>query len=407
MNRVVRALMFAACVALLVLTGAALLHRERLMQLAHGLQERSDGREIADRLLSSRDVLDYIAEHPDEVSLASWTVGAESQGIYLNADRKCPVASVQALLVLAEYARRIEAGQWSPAEVVALAEWERYWLNGSDGGAHPAALHEARAEARVSRGSVRLRDIAAAMMRHGDNAAYDLLLDRISQPSAAELPQQLGLAADDPPLPLAGLFLTWQAPSQPAAELLARYRVFGPQRYTEEAWRLTERLRDDDKFRSQQAELSERVSRLSLREQAQLAAALGPQGTARGYARLMAQVASGELPGSQWMREQLEWPMASERARADFESLGSKRGSLPGAVAAAHYAVAKGAEAPRVLALFIKSLPPAVWLHMSRTIVQQRFELELLEDDGFFAQARERLMGSPSAPQAEHHASSR
>jgi D-alanyl-D-alanine carboxypeptidase len=411
MNRVVRALMSAGCVLLLVLTGAALSHRERVMQLAHGWQERSDGREIADKLLSSRDMLEYIAEHPEEVSLASWTVGAESQGIYLNADIKRPVASTQKLLVLAEYAARIETGRWSAAEVVPVEEWERYWLNGTDGGAHAAALHQANADGRVSRGSVRLRDIADAMIRYSDNAAHDLLLDRITQPSAAALPEQLGLTAEDAPLPLAGLFLTWQTPNQPAAELLARYRAYGPQRYTAETWRLSARLRDDAQFRAAQAEQSDLGGfRLSLREQEQLAAALGAHGTARGYARLMAQVVTEELPGSKLMREQLEWPMASGQVRADFDALGSKRGSLPGVVAAAHYAVAKGAEAPRVLALFMNGLPPAVWLHMSRTVVQQRFELELLQDDGFFAEARQRLTGAGSAPQAEaedtRHASS-
>src|SRR5688572_6143817 len=108
MKRVLRALTFGGCVLLLVSTGAALLHRERMLQLADGWQERSDGREIADKLLSSRDVLDYIAAHPEQVSLASWTIGTESEGIFLNADEKRPLAGTQQLLVLAEYAARLE-----------------------------------------------------------------------------------------------------------------------------------------------------------------------------------------------------------------------------------------------------------------------------------------------------------
>ena len=407
MKRVLRALTFGGCVLLLVSTGAALLQRERVLQLADGWQERSDGREIADKLLSSRDLLDYIAEHPEQVSLASWTVGAESDGIFLNADEKRPLAGTQQLLVLAEYAARLEVGHWDADEPLSIEHWERYWLRGTDGGAHDAALQQARADGRVDAGGVKLRDLAGAMIRSGDNAASDLLLDRITPPMAATLPLRFGLPLEDAPLPLAGLFLTWQSPGQPAAELLARYRALGPQQYQAEAWRLMGRLRDDAQFRSEQQDPG---YRLSLREQEQLAGALGARGSARAYARLMQRVVMDELPGSKHMQEQLEWPMTRASTRADFDALGSKRGSAPGILSSAHYGRARFSEAgaPRVLVVLMQGLPPAVWLHLSRTFVQQRFELDLLEDDAFFEQARARLSSasSPLAGSSERHTSS-
>ena len=62
--------------------------------------------------------------------------------IELNDDRAFGVASVHKVLILSAYARAVVAGRLDPAERVAVADIERWYWPGTDGGAHPAALED-------------------------------------------------------------------------------------------------------------------------------------------------------------------------------------------------------------------------------------------------------------------------
>lgn len=427
MDRVFRLLGFTGAALLMIITSVALSHRERVMQLTRAWQERSDGSEIANKLQTPHDVLEYAATHPEQVALCAWTLGAEQDGIFVNADVRRPVTGLSRLLLLAEYARRVQSGSFRADEPVSLAEWERYWLDGLDGGAHVAALHQARAEDRVRGAALPMRDVVRAMIRGDDDAASDWLLGRIGRESALTLAQRLGHDLD-PPLPASGTTLVWR--SAPVPELLARYRVLGAREYAADAYRFAEELaapspsvrapvegagaarpggaRDLEAERESAGTSAAAVSGQgprsarapfggeppSMREQAQLSAALGPFGTARSYAALMARVAGNELPESGVMREQLEWATASARQGGELDVLAHEGGSSPGTIASASYARAKGDATSRVLVVLWRNLPPAVWLHLTRSFLEQRFERELLTDDAFFHELRERLDGA-------------
>jgi D-alanyl-D-alanine carboxypeptidase len=379
---------------LILMVGFGIWQRHAISMIARNMDDLSDGSALARELRGADDVLAYIAAHPADVSLVAYRLGAEAQGIYLNPDRPRALASTMKLLVLCAYYEALNQGALRPDEPVAIADWENYYLRGTDGDAHAHALSQLRAGKYISGAKAQLQDLAYGMIRFSDNAAADYLMARLGRARLDALPARLGLSNEQAPLPVSGLFLSWESTRNKASEsqLLARYRALGQAGYADEVWRLSEQLRTEPQLRAaERARLDVEPWTLTLREIANLARELMPHGSARGYAELMARIQRGELPGSAALQTELQWPLDSPGMRERFDQLGTKGGSVPGILTSATFALPHGQSTPRVLALFFERMPIAVWLELNQNFVHQQFELKLLSDDAFFEKVRERL----------------
>lgn len=376
--------------------------RDQMLEVSRVWRERSEGADLADKLVSTDSFLDYSKTHPDQIAIASWDIGDEANGIYFNAERSQPASTASALLVLAAYAREAD-----PSVPVTVEQWERFFLPGTDGGAHQAALLDARAngalrdDANASlfagasaspspEAQTRLDDVVRAMIRHADPAAADLLMEHMGRARLTERVLGLGFAADAVPMPRSGITLSLLQDAA-APELLARFHSRERAAYVAATWQRFDKLREDAEFRTRTQELlSRRGITFSLRETAELSAAFLPRAAAGDYARLMQQVVSGELQGAQYMRTQLEQPSAASEDD-ELDSFGGLRGSQPGMYASVTYGRARGQNRTRVLAIMLHKLPIGVWLHLSSGYLLRRFEDELLANNAFFDKARSQL----------------
>ena len=440
MRRVVWVIAGVSALLLLSSSIVALFARDDLLELAHGIAERNDGTELADRLVSPEALLDYVETHSAQLAIASWEWGREGEGLYLNAERPQPLAAAAQLLLLAAYAEQLASGEQRAEERVALATLQPYALPDGDD-AHQAALNEARALGSLlpARGgddagelspaaTLPLSAVVRALVRHADPAAADFLLARLGRARITELAQRHGFGPEAVPLPQAGLPQSWLIPAgagaaphvrststawlraEPAAELLARYHALGPQGYADAAWKQLAQLRDDPAFSQRlRAQHSADGDALSLRERAQLAAALPPRASARACARLLGRAAASQLPGSESLLAQLDglWPEHGSAAHPLLAQVGRLSGAVPGVITSLTYARGRDG-GTRLLALFMRDLPLAVWLRLSSSFVLQQFELQLLSDEQFLAFARQRLTrdtAQPSAAMRDMHTS--
>jgi beta-lactamase class A len=307
-----------------------------------------------------------------------------------------PLASTVELQLLLGYSALVARGELSADAPVRVADWERYWLPRTDGGAHSFSL-----EALESRGAVhgeganrrvRLDDVVQMMARYSDDAAADYLLGKLGRARADALPVQLGMPEEEPAWPLSGQILSWQNSdlSTAPAELVKRYGALDRDRYAGIAWQLSAALEEPVRGSAERKRLEDDGLSLRLSEQAALTRVTSPRGRARAYAQLMARVANGEVEGSELARAALAWPLQNPEVKEQFESVGTKPGSLPGLLTSAYYARTKQNKL-RVLALFLDELPVAVWLQLMQKFLHQRFELSLLSDDAFFEQVKQRL----------------
>ena len=380
--RPLRFLLLAASFILVALLITAVWQRERIVAIWENWDVIREGAEQVPAADNAQTLAEWIRAHPDQISYALWTPGRESDALLHRADEEVGIASTVKILVLAEYARQVADGKLSPDEQVSLKAWEAFFLPGTDGGTHRRAVEVLQEKGALEGDTAKLSDVAWAMTVHSDNAATDFLLHRLGRAQVESTSAWLGLN-EPAPKPLGGALILARSPPEGMlpASWMAEWAQKPDQAVRDEIWRLSQKLADDPAFaEAQRASLEEDGIGLNITEQMSYAKWLGPTGTARGYAALMAKVLTKE-PGEAWakvMADNLEWPMArSERLRTEFHRYGTKGGSLPGVLTASYFAVPKEGE-PRVLSLFFGDVPLALRAKLMRTYTQQDLERQLL-----------------------------
>ena len=127
------------------------------------------------------------------------------------------LASAVKVVHLAAYSRAVAGGALDPDEQVPLTDWERWYVPGTDGGAHPEALKRLGIAndgigATDPSSTVRLDDMVTAMIQESDNAVPDYLRHRLGDQAIVDAAATGGW--DDFEVPsLAGTFLALFAPS--------------------------------------------------------------------------------------------------------------------------------------------------------------------------------------------------
>lgn len=238
-------------------------------------------------------------------------------------DDERPLASAVKVVHLAAYGRAVAAGTVTPEQPVTVAEWERWYVPGLDGGAHPQAL------ARLGAGpgsTVRLDDVVAAMVDLSDNAAPDLLRAVLGDAALVEAAAAGGWPSLDVPS-LGGESLIADGPELPRAQRRA-------------AADAAARAYADDP--AQRAEFARRVAETpapATTDPAAFDAAVrywsgAPAGSARHLATLHSALADGRYApprAAEIARGHLERGLAG-RLPAGVAGLGQKGGNIPGVI---------------------------------------------------------------------------
>ncbi|MEF8940782.1 MAG: serine hydrolase, partial [Salinivenus sp.] len=143
----------------------------------------------ADALRSTTALVEYLAAHPDRASLVAYDVGARDEGIFYGAGEPRPLTGVPRLLLLGEYARRVETGRLTPSTRVSLDSVGLYALPGSSRRPHRRARSQLVAQGRVGPDSTTaLRHLVRSAFRRDDPAAADWLLRRLGRPALRQTP---------------------------------------------------------------------------------------------------------------------------------------------------------------------------------------------------------------------------
>ncbi|MEO3892262.1 serine hydrolase [Nonomuraea sp. B5E05] len=284
-------------------------------------------------------VLSYIRAHPDDVALVT-------QGISHNADRLTPVASTIKIIHLAAFTAAVHKGKIEPDERVSVALWNSYHLPGTDGGAHEAALQRLKPGT-----SVTLDQLVSAMIEESDNAAADLLRERLGPGALRKIARtRVGTINGEMLRAFGGCMFA-------ADVCLKNYVKAGkPVRLTLPGF-------------AQQASWSETVTRVDPGVLRRVLAGLRTDKTASRH---------------------LEWPMRQPGTDPDTLLIGTKGGSLPGVISEAMYIV-RPDQRPRETVLALRRLPETTWLSGMRSYAHQQFLVRMATDPDFFAKVRTAL----------------
>ncbi|NRQ31757.1 hypothetical protein HII36_07880 [Nonomuraea sp. NN258] len=284
-------------------------------------------------------VLAYVRAHPDDVALVT-------QGLSHNAERPTTVASVVKIVHLAAYADAVRAGRAAPDEPVPVRLWNAYHLPETDGGAHDAALNRLRPGAHVT-----LDQLVSAMIEESDNAAADLLRDRLGADALDEIARTRVGTVNGEALRIYG------GCTLPPDVCLRNYVEAG------------ERVRLTSVDYEQEVELVSTVSRVA-------------PGVLHGVL--------GELRKDELASRHLEWPMRLPGADPGDRLIGAKTGAMPGVLSEAAYLVRPGAE-PREMVLVLRRLAETTVRSGMRGYAPHSFLMRMAADPRFFASVRAAL----------------
>ncbi len=316
-----------------------------------------------------------LLDAPEAVGLVAYQVGDEANGVYWNADVQMPLASVSKLIHLVAYAEAVAAGQLDPTSTVLLADLERYYLPNYDLGAHKRALAELDVQERLLRNPdrVQLQDVPWMMTRFSSNASTDYLQMLLGQARIEQTAVVLNLTTQTAPCPWLGQFMAMGNHTRQAAsdrQAVLDY-IDNPAAYGAEVALLTDAYSNNVAFREEENRWHAQTRRPSVETQSLFAEQLNAHGSPQEYADLMARIAQNGLSNGEssfLVRRYLEWPMIFPENQEIFNNLGYKNGALPGILTTVYYAYRQGEEAPLVVALFYKDVPPRTYRQWRRNL---------------------------------------
>lgn len=252
--------------------------------------------------------LGYLAANPDTTSYL--IDDGRGTRIGHDADTDQPLASAVKVVHLAAYARAVAAGTMDPNEEVAVEDWERWYLPGTDGGAHEAAV------ARLGDGpTVTLDGVVSAMIQESDNAAPDYLRARLGDDALGDAATVGGWTDFEPPTVL-GSFVVALDPASAGGD----------------PWAVARRYADDPAFRDAiRASVTPDNPAFTEPALLQQIRAAGGLGSATDLTAIHRAIADGSFgAGADVAREHLEWQPAPDIP--DVVGIGFKGGALPAVV---------------------------------------------------------------------------
>ena len=333
------------------------------------------------------ELAEIIRANPATTSVVAYTIDARGQlvedgrSLFINADTPLVMASTIKVVVLLAYEQAVAQGELDPGELVPVAELETFYLPKTDGGAHAAGLASlglsadefgfaSDAQARLA-----LEDIARIMIHYSGNAETDYLITRLGDSQIAAAIQAAGFEHHSRIFPTLGVTLAMVNHEDPLVSVEQQpelQQAIAGQDFTFMENLINRYLQDPDWRAAQIAWMKSdafdtAVAQLDWNAQLQVGL-LFPQGTAREYARLMAQIASGSLVSpeiSARMGQKLENIPTDGLLRLLFHRrYGAKDGLTAGVMTLVSYAVPRRgplAGQTRVVVILTNDLPPAAW----------------------------------------------
>ena len=359
---------------------------------------------------SKNQLAKFIRANPDSTAIAAYTIDGEGQPVndgsqvFYNADTPLVLASTMKTVILAAYEDAAERGELHPKEQVPVADLEKYYLPKTDGGAHAAGLEslglavDADGFARDPSAAILLDDIARMMIHNSGNAETDYLTARLGVKRIAETMSAAGLEDHTPFHSILGITLAMfnhEAPLTDAVRRQALVNEAASGNFTSLEALADLYLHDPDWRAAQLA---------YMRSEAFTAAAgqmgwdgqvessqLFPKGTARQYARLMAQIASGRFISaaiSARLQQKLESTPADHPMRVLFHHrYGAKDGVTAGVLTLVSYAAPKSgplAGQTRIVVILTNGLPYETWSNLLQFQSIYLLQVDLAKNGGVF-----------------------
>lgn len=243
----------------------------------------------------------------------------------LNENRRMPLASTVKIIVAIEFARQSARETINENAYIALPELDKFYVPGTDGGAHSAWIDYARKNNEIRGDSVKLVDVARGMIIFSSNANTEYLMDLLGFDNVNNVLSQFDAKEHSVIFPLVGSLFLYQVPKKTSESKLAKtISGYSDKKYGLEAYGHHLGMKEDSGYRNRF-----RPEEFSLALQKIWSDRL-PASTAKEYALLVQSLNKREVleePAYFTIAEVLEFPMENKVFQSVFKHYGVKGGS--------------------------------------------------------------------------------
>jgi D-alanyl-D-alanine carboxypeptidase len=182
-----------------------------------------------------------------------------------NESKVMPLASTVKILVAVEFAKQAGSNVIDENSYVDLKELEKYYVENTDGGAHPGWLAFERKQNHIKQDSVKLIDVARGMIMFSSNANTEYLMDLLGLDNIKNNIQLFGLKDHTALFPIVSSLFLYQNPRNANEDKIIKgISQLNEEQYCKTAFAIHQALKNDStlkkKFRPQ--DLSMKMQKL-------------------------------------------------------------------------------------------------------------------------------------------------
>ncbi|MDZ7771966.1 MAG: serine hydrolase [Balneolaceae bacterium] len=384
-----------------------------LLSLIENSDDLQEGSEWVAQASSLQGLTEYVAAHPGRVSILSTSLQNPDSTLAYGPHAPHTMGTLGNFFLLAEFARRAEAGELDPSHTVPLEAVERYQLPYMDATNHRNALRSLAEGEDIRSAEIGRRITLGALMQSAvqfnDLAASDWLWFRLAGEGGENLDAlmaRMGLSDTELPLPFSGLY-TVLNPHLAGATWPAHLDSLGRmdrRTFTDSVIAAARRLHDDPAFRERVQDTFRRHEGMGIGfTQQRDALALFPKSTAAELAGLMEGLQRDSLLSSavsRRIKSYMDWPLEGGRLTQDFSSYGALYDSRLGMANGMDYGSSAYTGEPFAQTVYFDPLQVAFWFHMSSNLMHQDFQQRLIWDPALRRATAQAILeaGSATAP---------
>lgn len=178
-------------------------------------------------------VLKFIAKNPDRSSLSIIKNGKSLADV--QSDRLLSLASTVKIIIAIEYSQQAAHSEIDPAEKIKTGDLARFYIPGTDGGAHEAWLEAMKEQGHLQNGTVSLMEIAKGMISYSSNANTEFLMMRLGLDRINANLEKLQLLKHDKIFPfVSALFIPYEIAQSKGLDIFDKKDVKKEESYFKE-----------------------------------------------------------------------------------------------------------------------------------------------------------------------------
>jgi hypothetical protein len=355
----------------------------------------AEGSEWVEKTYSLRGLSEFIAENPQNISIASMVVQHPDSVILYQPDVRRVMGTTSNYLLLLAWAEVIASGEESPETMLPWDDISRFQLPDVEASVLQNSFRTARNRGWITDESISLSHALKLLAQYNNLALADYLWWKLGPDYWTEFNERLNLTQTDAPLPFSGLYL---AIAPGIMEMSGDDIVNHWQDESDEEWRnhvmeLSIGFTEEPETRQQISSYLKRNRLGGSFIEERNAMILFPKTTAREMAELMRNVWQAENiseEASMLMKDWMRWPLEQQReVRRDFSDYGAIFDNRLGLLNGVDFGTSTYTGDTTVQAVFFDRLPIAFWFHMSSNHMHQDFQQRLIFDPAMIDRMKE------------------